>query len=1218
MSELSLRFTSNEKDEQSPITVSVFWQQTGVSTNPVTFAPPLGDKELAELRWYLEEFSTWPTGPDYDRAERIEKELENWGRGLFRSVFSEMEAARIWQQFLMTPDDGKPENAKLLTIDAIDPRVLRLPWELIADEGGHIFTNRISVRRRMSKTIASLPKPMALPVRVVVVVARPDDVGFIDPRADTIPLLDALDQLGAAAEVEFLYPPTLAALSERLDAVADGLLPPVHVVHFDGHGVYDTSLGLGYLLFENDKHGSDRVDANRLGTLLNNSGVPLMVLTACQSAKQEERNPYASVAARLIRSGVGSVLAMNYSVLVAAARKFVGAFYAALVHGRSVGQAVDKARKALLADENRHTITRRNHDGDLEDVTVKLRDWFLPALYQQAADPVIFSPHPQPLSQRARGADSSPDLLPSPSGRGVGGEGFPEPPKHGFHGRAREMLKLERAFAEHHVIVLHGFGGLGKTALATEAGRWFTRTGRFPGGAAFISFESGGSLHQLCSWVGQAVSGDPDFMARDGDPVQRVAALLQERPALVILDNFESVLGRNPLMPPDEVKAVLDAVWLWSQPSPPTPLPKGEGSFSPPGRGQGWVSPRPLGEGSGVRAKTNILITTRDTNFNDARFAPSQRCKLMELGGLAERDALDLAAAVLSDYGLDRGAFSRKALVELMELLGGHPLSLYLALPQLRYYRPAELAARFEELLPGFSTGAAKERNESLLVSLEFSLRRLGEATRAALPALAVFEGGAMENVLLAITQFDKEMWQAARIELEQAALVSVESVPGVEPPFLRFHPTLLPYLATKLSSEQRNELEARYRELYYETSKALYQMDIQHPHEARAIAQREMPNLKRAFALMVAAAISTSLDDRDPFVERSRNEQERGSQAVDFAARLAQFLGNFGRWRERDALLAQVAGLQLGGAEGVTQAEFMRLNQQGQTLLQQGQAQAAEQIYRELLAKIEAGAAYDAAYDHAMTFFSLGRCLKAQGRQTQAIECQRRALQEFEPLSASDKSAKKMVGSIHTELAGLFGALGQFNEAEQEYNAALVIDKELDDRRGMGVDLGQLGTLAMLRNDLRGAQQRYTEALTTFRALNEPQSEAAIWHQLGMVAEEARDWEEAERCYRESLRLHESFNDLPRIAVTSNQLALVAKGAGRLTDAERWYLRTAEYAQYLPDQGAGVYNNLADLYLQQQRLDEAERYARRAVAIVEQHQIQTEVWVMYNSHYRE
>jgi hypothetical protein len=58
----------------------------------------------------------------------------------------------------------------------------------------------------------------------------------------------------------------------------------------------------------------------------------------------------------------------------------------------SVGRAVDEGRYALLADEKRHTLTRRDEDGRLVEETITLRDWFLPALYQQAADPVVFAP----------------------------------------------------------------------------------------------------------------------------------------------------------------------------------------------------------------------------------------------------------------------------------------------------------------------------------------------------------------------------------------------------------------------------------------------------------------------------------------------------------------------------------------------------------------------------------------------------------------------------------------------------------------------------------------------------------------------------------------------------------------------------------------------------------------------------------------------------------
>ncbi|MCB0166363.1 MAG: CHAT domain-containing protein, partial [Anaerolineae bacterium] len=449
MLELSVRFTA--ADDAAPLSVSLFRPDTGVAADPAPFTPPLDDPELADLRWYLEIFSTWPTGPDYQRAERIQSRLDEWGRALRTSIMAGGEdAVSLWQQFVDAPTRGK-----LLTIDATDPRVLRLPWELLADKGGHIFKRRISVRRRLQQPTTTSINTFKLPVRMLVIVSRPDDAGFISSRAVSQPLLDALAELGGQVEFEFLYPPTLTALTERLEAPK---LPPIHIVHFDGHGVYDSLQGLGYLLFEDDEHKLDRVDADRLGTLLYDCGIPLMVLNACQSAKQDVSNPYDSVAARLIRAGVGSVLAMNYSVLVTAARKFVTAFYGGLATGLTVGQAVDKGRTRLLADEKRHTISRRNDKGDLVEETIRLRDWFLPALYQQAADPVVFSPDsPSPeVGEPGPGGEGWPAALTTPTAPG----GLPADPRHGFHGRSREMLHLERALAEHAVIVLHGFGGL--------------------------------------------------------------------------------------------------------------------------------------------------------------------------------------------------------------------------------------------------------------------------------------------------------------------------------------------------------------------------------------------------------------------------------------------------------------------------------------------------------------------------------------------------------------------------------------------------------------------------------------------------------------------------------------------------------------------------------------------------------------------------------------
>src|SRR5260370_11587193 len=67
--------------------------------------------------------------------------------------------------------------------------------------------------------------------------ARPDGAGFGDPRGSARELLEAVAEQVEAGTIalEFLRPPTLPALRERL---SHPTLPPVHVLHFDGHGAF--------------------------------------------------------------------------------------------------------------------------------------------------------------------------------------------------------------------------------------------------------------------------------------------------------------------------------------------------------------------------------------------------------------------------------------------------------------------------------------------------------------------------------------------------------------------------------------------------------------------------------------------------------------------------------------------------------------------------------------------------------------------------------------------------------------------------------------------------------------------------------------------------------------------------------------------------------------------------------------------------------------------
>ena len=95
------------------------------------------------------------------------------------------------------------------------------------------------------------------------------------------------------------------------------------------------------------------------------------------------------------------------------------------------------------------------------------------------------------------------------------------------------------------------------------------------------------------------------------------------------------------------------------------------------------------GPGNGAKGKgdgatgSRVLITTRDTTFADDRFAPSQPCAHLGLEGLAMPDAARSGRGRARRPRHHR-AVGRQALVDLMDRLGGHPLSLYLVLPRLR------------------------------------------------------------------------------------------------------------------------------------------------------------------------------------------------------------------------------------------------------------------------------------------------------------------------------------------------------------------------------------------------------------------------------------------------------------------------------------------------------------------------------------------------------
>jgi hypothetical protein len=217
---------------------------------------PIGPIEAEELRWYLEKYAVWPSEYFRARAEKVEANLVEWGKLLHQVAMPLEYTANVQQAWAgidahagrrfsvnvdPTLEAGVPDEEIDKAKEAATS-LLGLPWELLHDGKAFLFQGArpTRVRRRLPRAESYEVPVVAPPIRILLVTARPEDkaCGYIDHRVSALPLVEAMEHLGGLVRLKLLRPPTLAALGEELER-ASKAKQPYHVVHFDGHGVYD-------------------------------------------------------------------------------------------------------------------------------------------------------------------------------------------------------------------------------------------------------------------------------------------------------------------------------------------------------------------------------------------------------------------------------------------------------------------------------------------------------------------------------------------------------------------------------------------------------------------------------------------------------------------------------------------------------------------------------------------------------------------------------------------------------------------------------------------------------------------------------------------------------------------------------------------------------------------------------------------------------------------
>ncbi len=745
-----------------------------------------------------------------------------------------------------------------------------------------------------------------------------------------------------------------------------------------------------------------------------------------------------------------------------------------------------------------------------------------------------------------------------------------------FVGRERELTDLVALIDDpsRRLLTLVGPGGTGKTRLAMALGERVLD--RFPDGIYFVPLEGVDDASHVSAKIAETLGLE---MGGSAPPMEQVKAFLREKQALLLLDNLEQLVsGAQQLAEGMDMMPHITVVATSRE--------------------------RLRLRGEQVYEVDSMQIPPLDlTDVEDLCAYPSMQLFVNN----AKRNAPDFDLTPENAPDVNR----------IINLVQGMPLGIELAAGWLEILPVNEIVTEIEQSLDFLETDLrdVPERHRSLRAVFDHSWNLMSSEEQDAFMKLSLFRDG-----------FDR----AAALEVTGTSLRTLTVLGNkslvFRAPDGRFS---VPKLLRQYAEEQffahcNNGADVLQKYVYFYAKYADSISEIfttPREHSAAEAFEKEGENIRHAWKLALKHNHIGALDlmmrglyefvmSRSMFLEGLilfdeliTTLQARGMAHTEtyWRGRVLQstIMGRRGDYKNAEAIAAQTVEHFKDTDDTFYYA--YAFNSHAYSLMMLGNHDLARTQSQRNVEITEPG-----TFAYAMACGNLGYIEFLAGNLETAKEIYEKLINS----TYTRDSSPTGYAFASNNLGEIFQAIGKYDRAQQQYEIAYQVFKEINQRRGMAFTTNNLAGIYQLQGNMERAKELYDKA---HRLNRETGDQAGIGHSLSALGNIAfyyeQRFEAALGYYREAMQLRKEIGDRAGYGRSAAEVGMTLYMLGRIVEARPYFEDALEIGEALNDSVVlGLANiGMGGVNLYAGRGDVALGYFQKALATAQQGEFQSE-----------